>query len=97
MQNKIAQRTLMVSLITQTYNKQKSVTTCNIVTLSFTFIHLSHQCSDLFFIVATSSSASGSDLNSVIPFEIKMLYQAINFLISATYTRSRSKLGNTSA
>ncbi len=46
--------------------------------------------------VATSSSASGSDLNSVIPFEIKMLYQEINFLISATYTLSRSKLGNTS-
>ena len=36
-------------------------------------------------------------MNSVIPLDIKMLYQATNFLISATYTRSRSKLGNTSA
>ena len=46
---------------------------------------------------AASSLTSPSGLNSVIPLEIKMLYQATNFLISATYTRSRSKFGNTSA
>ena len=46
--------------------------------------------------VTASSAVSVSDLNSVIPLETKMLYQEINFLMSATYTRSRSKFGNTS-
>ncbi len=46
-----------------------------------------------------TSSAAVSDVSSksVISLATNRLYQEISFLISDTYTRSRSKLGNTSA
>ena len=68
-----------------------------ITTLNDYHVLYSYQINYTDYSATSSSLISPSGLNSVIPLEIKMLYQATNFLISATYTRSRSKLGNTSA